>query len=267
LLAVAAAVLGICGTAQAALAPGLYDGHAPKGRIAADNLLTAVPGAHGVIMVVHGGGWVLVGPQALDIGQAAWFNANGYSSYDVDYRPGADSLVDVVAAYDRLRRELGAATEICAYGASVGGQLVELLAASRPSLDCVLSQAGVEDVRAIPHQCAYGHVCGFLTKGARWAWGSALWQFSPVRLARYISQPFLAAGSSFDRLIDERDQLAEMKRVRPATETMLLPGAARPPAGLNENFVHASVTAPALSRYDRAVLRLIEAARRTRRRR
>jgi acetyl esterase/lipase len=238
------------------LAPGLYDGHPPRGIVSANNTFTIPAHPKGIVMVVHGGGWVLVGKKDLETVQSHWFLAHGYGVYDIDYRADYDSLVDVVAAYDWLRGTVGSNTELCAYGASAGGHLVQLLAASRPSLDCLISEAGIEDVRAIPNQCAYGNVCGALTTSAYWAWGTQLWQFSPVRVARYITQPFIAGGSSFDPLIDESAQLAAMKRVRPTTETMLLSGSASP-SGQSENFMHASVTQLASARWHNAVLQLL----------
>ena len=208
-------------------------------------------------MVVHGGSWFRVGKVYLATASARWFVRHGYTAYDIDYRAAYDSLVDVVAAYDHLRRIGGRRAEICAYGESAGGQLVELLAASRPSLNCVISAAGIEDLRWLSHQCAYGRPCASVDTGARWAFGDRLWEFSPVRLGRYITQPFLAAGSAWDSLIDERAQLAEMMRARPATDTMLLPGA---PTEGSRNFMHASVTPAAPARYQAAVLEALSGA-------
>lgn len=211
-------------------------------------------------MVVHGGGWLIVGKAAMATGEAAWFNRHGYTAYDVDYRVGRDSLVDVVAAYDYLRRRFGPRAEICADGQSVGGQLAQLLAASRPSLDCLISEAGIEDLRSATTQCGYlGRNCGWMAAAEHLVWGDDLWEFSPVRLARDIQQPFLAAGSRWDTLVDESAQLDEIKRVRPQTETMLLAGAAVP-AGWAENFVHASGTPAALQQFHRAVQRLLARA-------
>lgn len=97
-------------------------------------------------------------------------------------------------------------------------------------------------------------------RGATDAFGRDLWQFSPVRLVRLITQPFLAAGSTADPIVDERQQLGELHRADPAAEVMLLPGATHP-SGSSVNFTHARVTARALRRFHLAVLALLLDAR------
>jgi hypothetical protein len=64
----------------------------------------------------------------------------------------------------------------------------------------------------------------------------------------------LAGGSSCDPLIDERSQLAEIKRARPATHVMLLAGDQQTNHWAPTNFMHASATAAALAGWRTAVL-------------
>jgi Prolyl oligopeptidase family len=264
LLAAVALAVSASAARGLVLAPGLYDGHPPAGRVSPNNVLTRPTGrSKGIVMIVHGGAWFFVGRAALAASVADWFNRHGYTAYDVDYRSGRDSVADVVAAYDRLRRQNRHAS-ICAYGQSAGGQLVQLLAASRASLNCVISEGGIEDIRSwVSSSKCRPASCGAI-RGATDAFGGDLWQFSPVRLVRFMTQPFLAAGSTADRIVDERQQLGELQRADPAAEVMLLPGAAHP-SGLSVNFTHASVTAVALRRFDRAVLALLRDTDRLRR--
>jgi acetyl esterase/lipase len=123
-LLLAAVILAMNASAArgVALAPGLYDGHPPAGRVSPNNVLTRPAGrSKGIVMIVHGGAWFFVGRAALSTSLASWFNRQGYSAYDVDYRSGRDSVADVVAAYDRLRRQ-NPRTSICAYVSRRGGK-------------------------------------------------------------------------------------------------------------------------------------------------
>ena len=201
---------------------------------------------------------MFTGPEALaqESATVSWLTGLGWGVYNVDYRPGWLSVVDVVAAYDHLR-SLYPHAPMCALGQSAGGQLGMLLAASRRSLRCVVSEAGVSDLRAIPGTLPLHALMVHVFHGH-------LWEFSPVRLAAYIHGTLLCVGSSFDQVVPERQQLADIKLARPGTVTMLLageptpggPSFAHPP-----NFVHASITPAAQRRFARAVEGVLAAAR------
>jgi acetyl esterase/lipase len=255
---VAAVALAAPATAAAHLAPGLFRGSPPRGLVLRDNTLT-LPRGHprGFVTVIHGGSWVFTGPGlvASESANVRWLSKLGWGVYDVDYRPGWRSVVDVVAAYDHLRA-LHPRASMCAYGESAGGQLAMLLAASRRSLRCVISAGGIADLRAIPDseplRVVEEHV-----------FHRHLWEFSPVRLASYIRGALLCAGSSFDRIVPEREQLAAIERVRPQTRVMLLAGAPTPggpSVSHPPNFVHASITPAARRRFRVAVARLLARA-------
>ncbi|MFL5822906.1 MAG: alpha/beta hydrolase family protein [Solirubrobacteraceae bacterium] len=242
--------------ARAELAPGLFGGHPPRGKVLSDNQLTlpATGRPRGFVLVIHGGGWAFTGPLMLasEAKNVRWFARLGWAVDNVDYRPGSRSVVDVVAAYDRLRSRHTRAV-ICAYGESAGGQLALLLAASRPDLRCVISAAGITNLRSVP-------ASWFLHDLAEQAFPGRLWQFSPVRVARDIRGELLCAGSTFDQVVPERAQLAAIKRARPHTRVMLLAGAPTPGGGgfsHPPNFVHASVTVRALRLFRAAVEHLL----------
>jgi hypothetical protein len=250
--------LAYAGSAQAHLAPGLFGSHPPAGEVAPDNTLTLPQGTpKGFVLVIHGGGWVFTGPAALQQESAtvSWLVGLGWGVYNVDYRSGWLSVVDVVAAYDHLRHRYPRAP-MCALGQSAGGQLAMLLAASRPSLRCVISEAGPTDLKIIPASEPL-HVL------MEHVFHRQLWEFSPVRLASDIHGTLLCAGSSFDRVVPETGQLAAIRRARPSTITMLLageptpggPSFAHPP-----NFVHASITPAARRRFNRAVRQVLTTA-------
>ena len=151
---VGAVLLAMVGASPAAaeLAPGLFGGHPPKGIVAPDDTLTLPQGRpKGYVLVIHGGAWVITGPGALalEAPNVRWFTRLGWAVYNVDYRPGWLSVVDVAAAYDHLR-SLHRRAPMCAYGESAGGQLAMLLAASRASLQCVISAGGVAALGVVP---------------------------------------------------------------------------------------------------------------------
>jgi dienelactone hydrolase len=244
------------GPAAAELAPGLFGGHPPPGILQPDNTLTMPQGQpKGFVLVIHGGAWVFTGPQALAL-QAAnvrWFTRLGWAVYNADYREGWLSVVDVVAAYDHLR-SLYPGAPVCAYGESAGGQLAMLLAASRPTLRCVISAGGVT---------ALGEVPDPLRMLEQHVFHGRLWEFSPLRLASHIRGTLLCAGSSYDRIVPEKRQLEAIQKARPQTLVMLLAGAPTPggPSFSDPpNFVHASITPAARRSFREAVVAVLAGA-------
>jgi dipeptidyl aminopeptidase/acylaminoacyl peptidase len=224
----------------------------------------------GWVLVVHGGGWQLVGKRVVAAVRptARFFAAHGWGTYNIDYRPGEQSLTDVLSAYDALRRRVGARTPICAWGGSSGGQLVLLLAAYRPALRCVVSEAGPTDFLTLPSESAYtpagvsphAGALNLMRNAVIPAFGSSpasLWRWSPVRLARRIRARMLLGASRFDELVPQA-QMSDMLRARRVlTRAMLLPGSWGAPG----NFTHASITAAALTAWQRAMLALLAVAR------
>ena len=176
--------------AQAALAPGLFGGDPPAGQVMPDNSLTLPQGVpQGFVLLIHGGGWVFTGPATLaaEAPTVRRLTGLGWGVYNVDYRAGWLSVVDVVAAFDHLRA-LHPGVPLCAYGESAGGQLAMLLAASRPSLRCVVSVAGLSDLTAVPASASLHTLMVHVFHGM-------LWEFSPVRLASRIQGRLLCVGS------------------------------------------------------------------------
>jgi acetyl esterase/lipase len=229
----------------------------------------------GWVILIHGGGWSLVGKAAVVAlrPQAEFFRSRGWGTYNIDYRKGVRSLADVLSAYDKLRRRVGTATPICAWGGSAGGHLALLLAAYRPSVACVISEAGPTNLVRYPSEPAYAPPGVPRTTGPRWvmrtfivpAFGStrsSLWRWSPVRVARRIRAYLLLGSSTWDELVPQR-QMLDMQRARPRkTKVMLLPGSAIRPL----NFAHASITRAALAAWNRAEVSLLQKVRLSRRR-
>lgn len=219
----------------------------------------------GWVIVIHGGGWQTEGKASVDAEDyaAELFQRHGWATYNIDYRPGVLSLPDVVAAYDWLRRRVGARATICAWGSSAGGNLALLLATRRRRLACVISEAGPTDLIRWREQTAWAPPGVSPHTGPRYAYehfmlptlGRAnLRRFSPVYEASRIRARLLLGCSTWDYWCPPA-QPREMKRARPeGTTVMFLAGA--PPAA-PANFTHASVTPEALLAWRRAELRLL----------
>jgi acetyl esterase/lipase len=109
-------------------------------------LLPAGP-ARGVVLIFHGGAWVAAGEGmlALTRPEARGLAAAGWIAHNLDYRPGARGLTDVVAAV-RWARSRYPRKRLCLYGESAGGHLA-LVAASRVGgVACVVAQGAPTDL-------------------------------------------------------------------------------------------------------------------------
>ena len=142
----------------------------------------------GVMLVLHGGAWSSVGRAKLSLtrGDAERWRARGWRTVNATYRPCAASIADVLTLYDRVRQTYGAALPVCAFGRSAGGHLALLLAARRSKLACVVAEAGLADLAALPRQQAAAGAQGPATV-ANWATAA----FGADRLAEVS-----AAGSA-----------------------------------------------------------------------
>lgn len=235
------------------------------GRVSPNNVYSSPVKPHGWVMVIHGGGWQTEGRASVrsEDHAASFFRRHDWATYNIDYRPGPKSLSDVVSAYDWLRHRLGNHAAICAWGSSAGGNLGLLLAAHRPRLACVISEAGPVDLIRWPRQIAWAPPGVSAHTGPRYAYehfmlptlGPAnLRRFSPVYQARRIRARLLLGCSRWDYWCPPQ-QPREMKRARPTgTTVMFLAGA---PRTTPTNFTHANVTPAALLTWSRAELRLL----------
>jgi acetyl esterase/lipase len=208
---------------------GKYQGRKPKG----------------VVMVIHGGGWVNTGPAlvAQQRPTADWYQRHGWKTMNVDYRPGVDSIKDVVRFYDRARHLSGKNTPIVAQGQSAGGNLAMLLATRRPRVAGVISEGGPAAVGPLlaggtdaPNLAAVRQV--FNPATAR--------EFSPAEHLGAYHGRILAAYSPQDQVIPMGPQLRALNRARRTTraniQTVQVPGTvgAVPPAGAS-HWVHLNV--------------------------
>jgi acetyl esterase/lipase len=205
----------------------------------------------GVMLVVHGGAWVLSGPPMLSQARPvadAW-RSRGWATANVDYRPCGHSLQDMLTQYDLIRAKVGPATPICLDGESAGGHLALMVAALRPDVACVAARAAPTNGETLPSQDATDPVTGAASRGAPQqlaigmarAFGqSALRAFSPTTYANSITARLLLATVANDTIVPpaQATELASAVRAsRPDAYVRVLSMGAGP-----KPWVHGSTT-------------------------
>jgi acetyl esterase/lipase len=236
-----AAVLLLSGVARA-------DSWAPAGL---DSVTIAVPHPRGTVLVIHGGGWLNVGPSTLAFVQpdAARLASYGWRTISVDYRPGLRSLDDALAWYDAARRRFRG--PVCLYGQSAGGHLALWVAAHR-RVGCVIADGAPTDLRMIggtPQADELRDDYVIPVFGAR------LWRYSITRVASHIHARVLLAASAGDAYVG-CPQVRALVRVLPSARGHCLAAGPVP-------FTHAGVTeAAARHEYARERALLNQARRR-----
>jgi acetyl esterase/lipase len=107
-----------------------------------------------VVMLIHGGGWAGLNPEALQITEASApvFQRQGYETVTVDYRKGAQGIYDVQRFYKQARERFGPKMPICATGPSAGGHISLMLAVWNPDLRCVIDLSGPTDLTTLASQ-------------------------------------------------------------------------------------------------------------------
>jgi acetyl esterase/lipase len=217
------------------LAPGASraDSWAPEGL---DSLTIAVPHPRGTVLVIHGGGWLNVGPSTLAFVQpeAARFASYGWRAISVDYRPGLQSLDDALAWYDAARRRFRG--PLCLYGQSAGGHLALWVAAHRP-VRCVIADGAPADLRMIGGNPQADELRDDYVIPV---FGAALWRYSITRVAAHIHARVLLAASAGDAYVGCA-QVSVLARVLPSATGHCLPAGPAP-------FIHAGVTQAAAER-------------------
>ena len=110
----------------------------------------------GTILILHGGGWHVIGRGALAStrGEADRWLSRGWRTVNASYRGCSSSSDDVVTLFDRVQEVYGGSRPVCASGQSAGAHLALLLAAVRSRLACVVAQAGPADLTALAGQAA-----------------------------------------------------------------------------------------------------------------
>jgi acetyl esterase/lipase len=238
---------------EVGLPTGAYAGQAPRG----------------VMLVLHGGGWSVTGPgavQRLRLDADRW-RARGFETVNLTYRACAQSAGDVLWFYDRARTWFGAGAKICAHGISAGGHLSLLIGAYRPDLYCAVSQAGPTDLTRIQDQGVYNPATGLYdsTVGSRLVHNLGAAAFGEENLAPY-SPAVQAAGALKNTRVLQGfsgdDPLVPFRQALDLGEAMTTAN----PAAYVDNlqlaigtipFAHGLVTQPALDDFHARERRLV----------
>lgn len=232
------------------------------GQTAAPYELQAPAGRpRGVVLVLHGGGWVGVGTKQLAAVRpdAARWLTRGWATANLDYRPCGTSLDDVLAMHDLIRSRLGPDAPILAVGASAGAHLALMLAVLRPdSVRGVVAMAPPTDPVSLSRETIRDPTTGTptgqptrdLASVWRGAFGDRWLAVSPVRRAAEIRARVLLARAVTDPLIpaaqldEQQDAIRDARASAWVRHLELAPGPV--------DFPHATVAAAEHARFVRA---------------
>ena len=162
------------------------------------------------LLYLHGGGFVLTGRKQLEANRPTirrWARA-GVAVWGADYRRDRLSLPDAVDAYRALRAKVGASRRICVLGESSGGALAILLAARFSRIACVVTYAGVSDLRRLPDGPLADEVRNWLLPFG------GLRRWDPLTNASGVRQPVLLVHHLADKIVP----IAQSTRLQPAIE-------------------------------------------------
>jgi acetyl esterase/lipase len=162
------------------------------------------------MLVIHGGGWHLVGKAtvAYERRHADEWRNRGWETVNVDYRACGQSFADVQWFKQRVRL-LHPDALICAEGVSAGAHLALMLAATESDLACAISLGGPTDFATIAQQTAYDHRYGVFDNAgptkvfnlATAAFGPNLSSVNPRKFVGDIKARLLLASGERDGMI------------------------------------------------------------------
>lgn len=231
-------------------APAYYEIGAPSGAFTGQT-------PRAIMLVIHGGGWFLVGKEVLaNHGRPLanrWRRA-GWQTVNVDYGACAQSVADVLWFMQRVRaRNPGAV--ICATGSSAGGHLAMLLATKRADLACAISHAGPTDLLALDGQRSFDASGALTHTGPRSLANMAvaafgpkpdpLSRYSPMQHVHRVKARVLLATGRTDPLVPRAQDAAFARAIRAARPAAFVEVMSLPPGPAW--FVHTGVTADSLT--------------------
>lgn len=186
--------------------------------------------AIGVVIVVHGGAWYLVGEDELSnmSGIARRWRDRGWCALNVDYRPLAPSMGDVLTWFDAVRDHVGANVPVGLHGSSAGGHMALMVAVERDGVNFVVAEGAPTDLGSLGGNPEADDV--------RWRFDEAFGvaardRLSPVRRADEIDARIVLATCTTDEKVPV-DQLRLMHAALPGSVGLELTAGDRP-------FVHA----------------------------
>jgi hypothetical protein len=238
---------GVRTTGLGSHAPAYYEIGEPTGRFAGQ-------APKGVMLVIHGGSWFVVGPGVVAgmRQDADRWRARGWRTLNIGYHACGASIPDVQWFYDAARARWGTALPYCALGTSAGGHLALELSLTRTGLFCVIDRAGPPDGLALPRERTVTTGRDGARRAYNWmvaAFGpdDLGWWFPPLSARPFAPTRILYASAVDDVFIPWRQGLALRAKVRAADPEAyvdldrLAPGP--------EPFVHARVARSSLEDY------------------
>ena len=235
---------GVSTTVLGSGAPAYYEVGEPTGAYA------GLP-PKGIMLIINGGGWSLngAGMVASNRSDADQWRAAGWRTVNLTYRPCNQSFADVQWFYDQARALWGSSLPYCALGASAGGNLALMLAAARPSLSCVISEAGPTDGLSIKNESTPAGN----TNGPRWVYNLLAAAVSPEQVVWWSPALFtiharvlwaISAGDPYIPWAQGTELQTKMLAANPAAYINLL----QLPSGTTP-WVHADISATALATF------------------
>jgi dipeptidyl aminopeptidase/acylaminoacyl peptidase len=184
----------------------------------------------GVVMLLHGGGWLPSDSgYAEQKANADNYEDQGFATVAIGYDEGAKGFQQVIDVYREARRRYPD-LPICASGISAGGNLALMLATREPDLACVVALAAPTDLTSLAEQDPEGDEAH---QAAVAAFGKdQLAKFSPVRYADRIKAKVLLILAESDP-VDPVDQGDELAQVLPGLQLLILP-----PGPVSVPFAH-----------------------------
>jgi len=243
---------GVSTTTFGSSAPAYYEVGEPTGAFA------GLP-PKGVMLIINGGGWFMNGPGMVSAGRsdADYWRALGWRTVNLTYRPCSQSFSDVLWFYDQARALSGSGLPYCALGGSAGGNLALMLAAARPTVSCVISQAGPTDGTSIKTESTPAGN----TNGPRWVYNLLAAAVSPEQVVWWSPALFpiharvlwaISAGDPYIPWAQGTELRSKMLAANPSAYVNLLDL----PSGTTP-WVHAAISAAALTTFQAAEQALV----------
>ena len=200
----------------------------------------SVDATKGVLLVMHGGGWLWNGKstlQSMDPDIARWLE-RGFTAVNVDYHQFEQSRPDVTAFHDAVRAWAGPEALLGVLGGSAGGHLALMTAAERPDVEFAVSIAGPTDLLHL----GGSKNADFVADLAKQSFGDHLLQQSPVAHAREVHADTLLVAARHDGVVPS-DQVQRYLDAGPHHAQGMLLESGR------HTFMHANVSAASFRRF------------------
>jgi pimeloyl-ACP methyl ester carboxylesterase len=171
------------------------------------------------VIVIHAGGWKLVGRgmTGLEQPEVDRLHGWGFGTVNIDYRRGAAGLTDVLRFERRLRRKVGPHTPICLDGASAGAHLALMAALRRPDIACVVARAAPTLLAKLHGSLLRDAHRSFDRHGGLARWSPARYRLTiPLLIAHGMDDPYVPYDQA--QVMRRNATRARLFPLRPGTE-------------------------------------------------